>query len=350
MERIDWTRLASFLFCVLVGLGVLLLSWHYLLPVLLPFLVAFLLSFAVRRPARAVARHTRLPVGAVSVALLLLLVSAGCAGVYLLVLYLGREALALAERLLTDGTLAALLDRAEAWFSSILLRFGTDAGALPSLSSLLYEALGSIAASLPSLLSATVSSLPRLLFFGILVLVASFYFCLDGGATERVLRGLCPTAIRVRLSSLRARLGILLRRYLLAYLSLFALTLSLIFFGFLLLGIEHAFLLAALIALADLPPVIGVGTVLLPWGLFLILTGDGPGGIALLFLYLVVSVVRQLAEPRLLGRSLGLHPLLTLLVSYAGLCLFGFWGLLLSPFAALLCKALFSVKKQGGSL
>jgi len=93
---------------------------------------------------------------------------------------------------------------------------------------------------------------------------------------------------------------------------------------------------------------VGIGVCVI--SLFLILTGDGPGGIALLFLYLVVSVVRQLAEPRLLGRSLGLHPLLTLLVSYAGLCLFGFWGLLLSPFAALLCKALFSVKKQGGSL
>lgn len=346
MERIDWVRAASILFCVLIGLAALALAWHYLLPVLLPFLVAYLLSFIVRRPAHAIARHTHLPEGAISVALLLLLISAGGIGAYFLVLYLGREAIALAERLLTDGTLEALLESAEAWFSSILFHFGGDTGTLPTLSSLLYEALGGIAARLPALLSSVAASLPRLLFFGVLVLVACVYFCLDRGETARVLHGLCPPWLRARLFSLRARLWHLLRRYLRAYLLLFALTLFLLFVGFLLLGIEHALLLSLLIALADLLPVIGIGTVLLPWGLLLLLTGEGAQGLALLVLYLVVSVIRQLAEPRVLGGSFGIHPLLTLLFSYAGLCLFGFWGLILSPFAALLCKAALSAKRK----
>ena len=61
MERIDWQRLASILFCAAVGLALLLLVFRYALPVLLPFLLAYLLSRAVRRPAKAMASALHLP-------------------------------------------------------------------------------------------------------------------------------------------------------------------------------------------------------------------------------------------------------------------------------------------------
>ena len=334
MERWDWQRVSAMLFCALVGIAVLLLAWHYLFPVLLPFLAAFLLSRAVKAPARVLSQWLHVPEGATAVGSLLLLLTAGVAGLWFLLGYLGHEAVALVERLLSDGTLAALLSDVQAWGAELLSRVGVTEELLPSLTDIFFDALGGIAASLPASLSSVLAALPEYLFFALLVLVASVYFCLDRGESTRLLRALCPAPLRAYASALRQRCGVLMGRCLRAYLCLFFMTVALLFFGFLLLGIEHALLLSLLIAAADLLPVIGVGTVLIPWGLLLLLTGEGGQGIALLVLYLAVSVVRQLAEPRLVGKSLGVHPLLSLLVTYAGLRLFGFWGLVLSPLAA----------------
>ena len=64
----------------------------------------------------------------------------------------------------------------------------------------------------------------------------------------------------------------------------------------------------------------------------------GAAFLVLLILYFAVTVLRQILEPRLVGKSLGLHPLLTLLASYAGWRLFGFFGMLLGPILAMLIK------------
>ena len=132
------------------------------------------------------------------------------------------------------------------------------------------------------------------------------------------------------------------RRYIKAYGILLAMTFALLLVGFWTLRVEYAFLLAFLIALADLLPVIGVGTVLIPWGIVMLLQKQFYLGFGLLILYLVISLVRQVAEPKVLGKSLGLHPLLTLFATYVGFTLFGLLGMILAPVAALLAKRLLS--------
>ena len=84
---------------------------------------------------------------------------------------------------------------------------------------------------------------------------------------------------------------------------------------------------------------------MIPWGLFHLLPGHrSPLGLGLLLLYAVVAVVRMWLEPRIVGRRIGLHPLATLTAMYAGLRLFGFWGLLLAPLGTTLLLHL----AQGG--
>ena len=87
------------------------------------------------------------------------------------------------------------------------------------------------------------------------------------------------------------------------------------------------------------------GLFLIPWGLFHLLPGHrSPLGLGLLLLYAVVAVVRMWLEPRIVGRRIGLHPLATLTAMYAGLRMFGFWGLLLAPLGTTLLLHL----AQGG--
>jgi predicted PurR-regulated permease PerM len=95
--------------------------------------------------------------------------------------------------------------------------------------------------------------------------------------------------------------------------------------------IKNALFLALIISLLDILPLIGVGTVILPWGIFQILFGSVAEGIGLIVLLIVHEVVRQFAEPKIVGKSLGLHPIISLVLLYVGYSLFGFAGLLLTP-------------------
>ena len=110
------------------------------------------------------------------------------------------------------------------------------------------------------------------------------------------------------------------------------------FVGLTLLRKPYAFLLALLIAFVDFLPVLGTGTVLIPWGIGELLLGSTGSGLGILALYAISSVLREIAEPHLVGRSLGIHPLLSLLSMYAGFRLFGIHGMVLAPLAAAVIK------------
>lgn len=105
--------------------------------------------------------------------------------------------------------------------------------------------------------------------------------------------------------------------------------------GFLLLRIENALIWAALITLVDAFPILGVGTVLVPWALVCFLQDDIVRGIGLLAIYAVAWLSRSILEPKLVGRGLGLDPLATLIAIYAGWKLWGIAGMLLAPILTL---------------
>ena len=104
--------------------------------------------------------------------------------------------------------------------------------------------------------------------------------------------------------------------------------------GFLLLGVRHAPLWALGAATVDAFPILGTGAVLVPWSLIAFLQGDTGRAFGLLALYAAAAVLRTLLEPRLVGRQLGLDPLLTLLALYGGYRLWGLPGMLLAPLLA----------------
>ena len=93
------------------------------------------------------------------------------------------------------------------------------------------------------------------------------------------------------------------------------------------LGIDNFILISMITCVLDILPILGVGTVLIPWGLFELLIGNIGVGIGLIVLYLVITVVRQIVEPKMVGGSLGLHPLAALFSMLVGMQLFGFIGL-----------------------
>lgn len=99
------------------------------------------------------------------------------------------------------------------------------------------------------------------------------------------------------------------------------------------LGVENFALVSMITAFLDIFPVLGVGTVLLPWSLFEFIVGNTSLGIGLLVLYLIITVIRHIIEPKFVGASLNLHPLATLFTMLAGVELFGVLGMFGLPLA-----------------
>ena len=100
-----------------------------------------------------------------------------------------------------------------------------------------------------------------------------------------------------------------------------------VFLGLTLLRVDYALLIALVTAVVDILPVLGTGTVMIPWGIAMLVTGNYPLGVGLLILYAVITVVRQMLEPRVVGHQIGLYPLVTLMCMFIGTYLFGAVGL-----------------------
>lgn len=350
MEREKVVRRAAWVIC---AAGVLMGGWILLsrgLPLVAPFLLAWGLALAIVPLAEKMSAHTRMPRRLCAAAILTLaLLLAGL----LLTLAVNRlfvELQRLVEWLGGDGgvriaaAFGAVRDRLRGLGERLpLFDFLWEDEAVDGVwgrideiaSDVVAETVSGLSGMIPTWVAGLIRGLPALaLFFGAWV-IASYYFCLDLRAIHAAMSVLVPSAWRERLPDLKRRAAGTALRWLRAYMLLLGLTFCELLIGFSILRLDYIFLLAAGIAVLDLLPVFGVGTVLIPWAVVLFVSGNYSLGLGILVLYGVVTVVRQVAEPRIVGGSIGLHPLLTLAAMYVGFKLFGLAGMLLSPAAAL---------------
>lgn len=99
-------------------------------------------------------------------------------------------------------------------------------------------------------------------------------------------------------------------------------------------------IVAIIVALIDIFPVLGTGTVLIPWAIISLITGNIGMGIGLIVLYAVITVIRQIVEPKLVAANLGLAPVVTIMCMYIGLQLFGVAGIFIMPILVTIVKLL----------
>ena len=135
-------------------------------------------------------------------------------------------------------------------------------------------------------------------------------------------------------------------KYIKAYLILLLITFAQLYVGFLIVRFDNAFVLALIVALVDTLPILGAATVLVPWGIIVLLGGNYFLGIVLLALALITYLTRQFAEPKILSKQMNVHPLFALITMYAGLKLAGLGGMIIGPFLAFIIKTLYESFKN----
>ncbi len=357
-EDIKWNKWAMVLLCVVLGGVVLFFGIRLVLPILLPFLIAWGLSLCVARPAEKLAKKLHLSQKlCAAVLFLLLLLLLICLIAFGVSRILG-ELKTLLERLTAEY--GSFEEMAHEWMAVLEERTASKdpfaertQGATEfrerfyaMVTDLISKALTETAAKLPAIAAKVLGALPSVLLGTVVTVMAGFYFCIDRERIASAVVSLLPRGVQNRLPQWRARGRQISWRYVKAYLLLMLIIFAVLFVGFLILGVPYAFLLATVTALIDLLPILGIGTVLLPWAAVMLLQKAYYLGFGLLILYGVCALVRQIAEPRLIGKSLGLHPLLALFATYVGWKSAGILGMLLAPFIALVAKSLLT-QSQG---
>lgn len=194
-------------------------------------------------------------------------------------------------------------------------------------------------AAVPALAASVIKALPSILLSFAVAMISSFYFALDRDRITGFIASAVPKKWRLSLPELRRRAGKTAAGYVKAYLLILLITFCELFVGFSILGIDYAFLIAAAVAVIDILPVLGVGTVLIPWVAIEFVSGNIRLGVGLLILFAVIEIVRQFIEPRIVGGTLGIHPLVTLAAMYIGFALFGVGGMFIGPIIALAARA-----------
>lgn len=122
-------------------------------------------------------------------------------------------------------------------------------------------------------------------------------------------------------------------KYVKSYSLIFFITFFELAIGFSLLRVQNAMLLGLLVAIFDILPILGTGGVLIPWALISAVLGDKAFALGVFTLYIIIIVVRNIIEPRIVGKQIGLHPLVTLVCMFVGLKFFGVIGLFGFPIA-----------------
>lgn len=344
-------RYASYVICAAGAVGGGYLTVKYALPIALPFILAWGIGSAVSPAADHLTARTGIPrrvTGGFVAAFMLIVLSAG--------LFLGAEAL-LSELAGFAKGLPDIVGRAEdimAEAADAVVNFlsslpviggiiGTEEnGELRQmLRSAVAGALGSLASSaqgrLPELLTGAVSAVPSaMLTLGVTVVAG---FCFSVGGADKVSE-LLPDRVREKVRGIAHHTARAFRGWAKAYLLIMAMTFCELLVGFLLLRVRYAFLTAVIIAAIDILPLIGAGTILLPWAAVSFFRHDIMLGTGLVVLWGVITVIRQLAEPKIVGSSLGLPTLVSLFSMFAGFRLAGFVGMIAFPAFASLIFAL----------
>lgn len=206
-----------------------------------------------------------------------------------------------------------------------------------SLGDVVGTAVGKISQITVDQASSLAKNLPSILIAIIFTILSAYFFIADRDKILEFGREHTPQIIQEKWKMLERCFKSIFGGYFKAQFKIMGVVFVILFIGFLVLKVDFAIVVAFLVSLLDMLPFFGTGTALIPWALFKILSGDMKYAVGLVILYLVTQLVRRIIEPKVVGDSMGIDPLWTLICMYTGYRFAGVVGMILAvPIGAIL--------------
>ncbi|WP_435070717.1 sporulation integral membrane protein YtvI [Ohessyouella blattaphilus] len=319
--------LATVLF-VLAGVGV----FKYFMP----FIIGWFISYIAGPVIRFLEKRVKI-VKKIGSALIIIIVLGGVVvGLYFIGLFLYRELSGLVKDLpeiyrsaseAVDNLVASLnqiVDGLPGGVQESLRTFVNNFGTyindfIKDLGTPTFQMAGNVAKRIPSI------------FISIIItVIAAYFFIAERDEILVWLKKVAPQAIVNKMTLIMANLKFAVGGYFKAQFKIMGVVFILLNIGFVILSVPYYVLLALLVAFLDFLPFFGTGTALIPWAVYELVTKDYKMAIGLLIIYGVTQLVRQLIQPKLVGDSMGLNPLVTLIFLYIGYRIGGVLGMIFS--------------------
>jgi sporulation integral membrane protein YtvI len=288
----------------------------------------------VQRPAEFLSTKLSLKKGTCAVFLVLCVYSLILITIFVLIYLISSSFL--------NGTLTEILNDSYLYINNF---FTSILNSLPSsIKNVLIESASGLIRTITNFAGELATGMPMFLTGSIVTILASCYIAKDfDGFKDGFLESLDEKYLKL-IDKLTYILKNNFLKIIVGYLKLMLITFAELLSGLILLKVNNAFLLAALISILDLLPIIGTGTILIPWCIYNILTDNVFLGVGLLTLYGVIAIVRNVLEPRIIGKQIGLHPLIAVLTVFAGLKFGGFIGMITAPLTVMLLYQFYKEK------
>lgn len=326
---------------------ILYILFKYALGLVSPFVFALIIAYILEKPAKYVSIKFHIPKKLVSIVFVLVFYATIGFGLS----FAGIKIVAV----LTDIISAIPVLYEEQLAPFLLMRFDAIEAAIfrldPAVVTMINqgfdqlvnsmgENISNISISLVGAVSNIASSLPVFLIKVLLMVISTFFIASD----YENLSGFVQKQFSGRSNDILLRTKHYLVDTLLVIVRSYAIIMTITFIelsvGLSIINVPNAILIALIIALFDILPIFGTGGIMVPWTIISFIQGDYKLGIGLLVIYLFVTIVRNVIEPKIVGSQLGLHPVVTLMSMFVGVNLFGVLGLFGLPITLSLLKHL----------
>ena len=335
-------RFASAAIYTALGLAAAFLAARYLLPWLSPFIAAFVIAALMESPVKFLSSHLRIPRAAASGMCTAVMLSLAVA---LISLLLGKAAAELSS--LSSPEIISQISGAIGRFNLSVRDLAENMpgelreyvlALLDSLPAEIASLMGSLSGKLLSMVSSLAGSTPEVLLYAFTCGIGIYFISSEYTAIMRFFKLQIPGRYRDRAELVRADVLRSIAMWLRAQFIMMLITFCELVIALSLMRVKFSIMLAMGVSIIDAMPILGTGTVLLPWALFEMVTGDFDMAIGLALTYGVVTLVRNIIQAKLVGNQLGLHPVVTLAAIYVGFSAMGFLGMILFPIAVITLK------------
>ncbi|QAT43628.1 sporulation integral membrane protein YtvI [Aminipila luticellarii] len=346
----QYSKKKSFIVNAVYALLIVLIvyvSLKYLFNLVSPFLFAFIFAFLLQKPSRRISAFTKIPTKWVSLVLVFVFYST----IGVLIALLGVKLIATVTALISQlpilyenqlepfllNSFHGIEDALDALSPTFIDKFNAD---FDQFVNSLGANVTEMSLSLIGMISNIASSLPGFFIKILIMIISTFFIAMDYNILVRfTLRQFSPKGREIILSIKKYivnTLFVVIRSYAI----IMSITFIELSIGLSLIQMNNAIIIALTIALFDILPVLGTGGIMIPWVLINLLQRDYQTAVSLLVLYLFITVIRNIIEPKIVGSQLGLHPVVTLFCIFLGANLFGVIGVFGFPIALSLLKHL----------
>ena len=344
--------------------GLIFFFVKYLFGVTAPFLLSFFFAVCLQRPLRKLDKKTNNKMHTFWSMFLVIVVLAVVIGPVVLILsrigkeivefisFLGEELNDLPNFLATlqkeiisllkflpDGIYTSVSDKITIFFTNLINDFD-----LSKLNIDIKSITNGLTSGITGVYS-VVKSIPSAILSLVIGIIAWIFFTKDYNYIVGFIKRQLPEGKKNLLSETKQIFSKTILKMLRAYGIIMFITFCELFLGLSILNLigvmnnGYVFMIAIAIAVFDILPVAGSGGILIPWAVVSLILGSYPKAIGLIVIYVVITVIRQYIEPKIVGSSLGVHPIVTLAGLYFGLKLFGFMGMFIIPLTVMTLKA-----------